>query len=173
SGSQFVEMYAGVGAQRVRALFQQARQLARRQGKKSAIIFIDEIEVLGGKRGAHTSHLEYDQTLNQLLVEMDGMRPSDDVRILVVGATDRPDLLDSALLRPGRFDRSVNAELPVGHWRRNILPIRTAGAPLGPAVGLGARARDTSGVSGANREAAVNEAATHAMPKTLDPIGAA
>lgn len=173
SGSQFVEMYAGVGAQRVRALFQQARQQARREGKKSAIIFIDEIEVLGGKRGAHTSHLEYDQTLNQLLVEMDGMRTSDEVRILVVGATNRPDLLDAALLRPGRFDRIVNVELPDRKGRRHILAIHTAGKPLGPDVDLDALARETFGFSGAHLEALVNEAAIQAMRKGADTIGAA
>ena len=87
SGSEFIEMYAGVGAQRVRKLFQTARESALRQKKSNAIIFIDEIEILGGKRGQTTSHLEYDQTLNQLLVEMDGLRVDDDVRILLVAAT--------------------------------------------------------------------------------------
>ncbi|HLS89393.1 MAG TPA: AAA family ATPase, partial [Sphingobacteriaceae bacterium] len=112
SGSQFVEMYAGVGAQRVRQLFREARALARRQGKRSAMVFIDEIEVLGGRRGQHGSHLEYDQTLNQLLVEMDGLNADDPVRVLVIGATNRADLLDPALLRPGRFDRVVHVDLP-------------------------------------------------------------
>src|SRR5690606_6674441 len=107
SGSEFVEMYAGVGARRIRNLFQRARELARSQGNRCAVIFLDEIEVLGGKRGRHASHLEYDQTLNQLLVEMDGLSWDDDVTIVVVAATNRPDLLDEALLRPGRFDRIV------------------------------------------------------------------
>ena len=94
SGSEFIEMYAGVGAQRVRQLFARARKLAKKTGKQKAIIFLDELEVLGGKRGKHSSHLEYDQTLNQLLVEMDGVKAADETRILVVGATNWADLLD-------------------------------------------------------------------------------
>jgi len=104
SGSEFIEMYAGVGAQRVRQLFQTARNNAVKQKKESAIIFIDEIDILGGKRGQNTGHHEYDQTLNQLLVEMDGLKVNDKVRVLVMAATNRVDMLDPALLRPGRFD---------------------------------------------------------------------
>ena len=96
-------MYAGVGAQRVRNLFQKARETARNSKKHRAIIFIDEIEVLGGKRGNNTSHLEYDQTLNQLLVEMDGMNTQTDVQVLLIAATNRPDLLDSAIFTPRAF----------------------------------------------------------------------
>ena len=105
SGSSFMEMYAGVGAQRVRKIFATGRQAAVSQGKESAIIFIDEIEVVGGKRGRHSSHLEYDQTLNQLLVEMDGISVGEDPRVLVIGATNRPDLgsRDSSW----SFDRTV------------------------------------------------------------------
>lgn len=164
SGSQFVEMYAGVGAQRIRKLFKDARNRAEKLGKKSAIIFIDEIEVLGGKRGKHASHLEYDQTLNELLVQMDGIGSGkEEQRILVVAATNRSDLLDSALLRPGRFDRTVKVELPNKEGRLHILRIHTRNRPLAPDVDLAQLARDTYGFSGAHLEAVVNEAAILAM----------
>lgn len=159
SGSEFVEMYAGVGAQRIRKLFSQARKLAQKTGKKSAVIFLDEIEVLGGKRGKHTSHLEYDQTLNQLLVEMDGLKADDGVRILVIAATNRADLLDEALMRPGRFDRQVQVDLPEKEGRLKILEIHTRNKPLAPGVDLERLARDTFGFSGAHLEALANEAA--------------
>lgn len=171
SGSQFVEMYAGVGAQRIRKLFRQAREMAQKQEKPYAIIFIDEIEVLGGKRGKHTSHLEYDQTLNELLVQMDGMASqSSGVQILVVAATNRPDLLDSALLRPGRFDRTVYVELPDREGRRHILNIHTRGRPLADDVDLDMLAQETYGFSGAHLESLVNEAAILALREKKDRI---
>lgn len=163
SGSAFVEMYAGVGAQRVRQIFKKARQAAAGLGKKSAIVFIDEIEVLGGKRGRHTSHLEYDQTLNQLLVEMDGINVNDEVRILVVAATNRGDLLDPALLRPGRFDRVVKVDLPDKEGRLHILQIHAREKPLDPSINLEKVAQETFGLSGAHLESLLNEAAIHAL----------
>ncbi|HEX6971672.1 MAG TPA: AAA family ATPase, partial [Limnochordia bacterium] len=175
SGSQFVEMYAGVGAQRVRKIFQSARSLAERQGKRYAVLFIDEIEVLGGRRGVHHSHLEYDQTLNELLVQMDGIGSGDPEapRVLVVAATNRPDLLDPALLRPGRFDRTVRVDLPDREGRLHILKIHTAGRPLASDVDLAALAKETFGFSGAHLESLVNEAAIHALRAGRDRITAA
>lgn len=173
SGSEFVEMYAGVGAQRVRALFDKARQSAEKSGKESAIIFIDEIDVLGGKRGQHSSHLEYDQTLNQLLVEMDGLRPNDKVRVLVLAATNRADLLDPALLRPGRFDRQVQVELPDKEGRQRILGIHTRNKPLGPDVDLAQLAKETYGFSGAHLESLTNEAAILAFREEKETINMA
>lgn len=173
SGSEFVEMYAGVGAQRVRALFDKARQVAEKSGKESAIVFIDEIDVLGGKRGQHSSHLEYDQTLNQLLVEMDGLRPSDKVRVLVLAATNRADLLDPALLRPGRFDRQVQVDLPDKKGRHRILGIHTRNKPLGADVDLTQLAKETYGFSGAHLESLANEAAILAFREGKDSIAMA
>jgi cell division protease FtsH len=163
SGSEFVEMYAGVGAQRVRELFKRARELSRRENNKNAAIFIDEIDVLGGKRGQHSGHLEYDQTLNQLLVEMDGISTNDDVRILVMAATNRVDLLDPALLRPGRFDRIIRVELPDKEARLHILKLHTGNKPLAAEVDLGQIARQTFGFSGAHLESLANEAAIFAL----------
>src|SRR5690625_4956302 len=163
SGSQFVEMYAGVGAQRVRKLFRDAREQAKKRGKQSAMVFLDELEVLGGRRGQHGSHLEYDQTLNQLLVEMDGLTADDPVRVLVIGATNRADLLDPALLRPGRFDRIVNVDLPDREGRLHILRIHARDKPLAVDVDLMEVARDTFGFSGAHLESLLNEAAILAM----------
>lgn len=163
SGSEFIEMYAGVGAQRVRRLFQEARETARRRGKRYAVIFIDEIDILGGKRGQTTSHLEYDQTLNQLLVEMDGLGIDDEVLILVVAATNRPDMLDPALLRPGRFDRQVRVELPDRDGRLEILRLHTRNKPLAGDVDLDVIAKETFGFSGAHLESLANEAAILAM----------
>lgn len=163
SGSEFVEMYAGVGAQRIRQLFHRAKETARKQGKNKAIIFIDEIDVLGGQRGKHSSHLEYDQTLNQLLVEMDGIANADDVQVLVIGATNRADLLDAALLRPGRFDRLVKVDLPEKEARLQILQVHTRNKPLAANVDLTQLAQETYGFSGAHLENLANEAAILAM----------
>jgi cell division protease FtsH len=169
-GSSFVEMYAGVGAQRVRQLFSKARQQAQKAGKKSAIIFIDEIEVIAGKRGGHTSHLEYDQTLNQLLVEMDGIKQNEAVKIVLIAATNRADLLDSAIMRPGRFDRQVKVDLPDKDGRMHILNIHAKGKPLGAEVSLEEIAKDTFGFSGAHLESLLNEAAILAYRRSHHEI---
>jgi vesicle-fusing ATPase len=161
SGSEFIEIYAGVGAQRVRQLFADAREAARHHGG-STVIFIDELEVIGGRRGQHTSHLEYDQTLNQLLVAMDGIA-ADSVRILVIGATNRLDLLDPALLRPGRLDRIVRVDLPDRAGRLAILKIHTANKPLHQSANLERLAGQTFGFSGAHLESLANEAAILAL----------
>ncbi len=169
SGSEFIEVYAGVGAQRVRDLFRRARDEGR-QNNSPAIIFIDELDVLGGKRGRHQSHLEYDQTLNQLLVEMDGIGGNLGTHVLVVGATNRVDLLDDALLRPGRFDRIVRVDLPDREGRRQILELHTRGKPLAAGVDLDGIARDTFGFSGAHLESLANEAAILAMRQGLEEV---
>ncbi|MDI3327301.1 MAG: AAA family ATPase [Alicyclobacillaceae bacterium] len=169
SGSEFVEMYVGIGAQRVRELFRRARQSARREGKDSAIIFIDEIDVIGGRRGAH-SHQEYDQTLNQLLTEMDGMQTTSDPLVLVMAATNRIDALDPALLRPGRFDRIIKVDLPDKEGRLHILQIQTRNKPLAPSVDLEQVARETFGFSGAQLESLANEAAIIALREGKDRI---
>lgn len=170
SGSEFIEMYAGVGAQRVRRLFQTARESALKQGKSNALIFIDEIDILGGKRGQTTSHHEYDQTLNQLLVEMDGLRVDDKVRVLVVAATNRVDMLDPALLRPGRFDRQVKVDLPDKQGRLEILKLHTRNKPLADDVSLEDLAKETFGFSGAHLESLANEAAILAMREGCEVI---
>lgn len=170
SGSEFIEMYAGVGAQRVRKLFKTAREAAQKHKKNYALIFLDEIDVLGGKRGRTSSHLEYDQTLNQLLVEMDGIDVDDEVQLLVVAATNRADMLDPALLRPGRFDRQVRVDLPDKEGRLEILRLHTRNKPLAKDVSLPELAQDTFGFSGAHLESLANEAAILAMREAMKEI---
>lgn len=170
AGSEFIEMYAGVGAQRVRQLFDRAREVARNQKKSKAIIFIDEIDVLGAKRGSNQGHMEYEQTLNQLLVEMDGISRDDDVKVLLIGATNRPDLLDPALLRPGRFDRLVRVDLPDREARLQILKLHTRNKPLAADVDLAQIAQDAYGFSGAHLESLCNEAAILAMREQSNQI---
>jgi vesicle-fusing ATPase len=170
SGSEFVEMYVGVGAQRVRKLFQQARKAAKYLKKSSAVIFIDEIEVLGGARGQNNGHQEHDQTLNELLVQMDGISTAEEIKILVIGATNRIDMLDPALLRPGRFDRLVNVDLPDKKGRLHILKLHVKNKPLAADVSVEALAKDTFGFSGAQLESVTNEAAILAMREGSDKI---
>lgn len=173
AGSDFIEMYAGVGAKRVRDLFASARSAAAARGSRTAVVFIDEIDVVGAVRGRHASHMEYDQTLNQLLVEMDGLTSSnDDVRVLVMAATNRPDLLDPALLRPGRFDRTVSVDLPDAAGRLEILKIHTAAKPIADDVDLEEVAHEAYGFSGAHLESLANEAAILALRAGRDTITA-
>lgn len=170
SGSEFVEMYAGVGAKRVRDLFNNAKKLAVRERKFKAILFIDEIEVLGAKRGTHTNHMEYDQTLNQLLVEMDGLQSNYEGQLLVIAATNRADMIDPALLRPGRFDRIVQVDLPDKEARLKILELHTKNKPMDKDVELDIIAQDTFGFSGAHLESLANEAAILALRENQDKI---
>ncbi len=152
SGSDFVEMFAGVGASRVRKLFKEARKHA------ACIVFIDELDAVGRSRGSQSlSHEEREQTLNQLLVEMDGFAPNQG--IVVIAATNRPDILDKALMRPGRFDRQVTVANPDLRGREAILAIHSRKVPTTPGVDLRAVARGTPGFSGADLANLVNEAA--------------
>ncbi|MGI6127054.1 MAG: AAA family ATPase [Planifilum sp.] len=172
SGSEFVEMYVGVGAQRIRQLFREARRRAKKSGKTSGVVFIDEIDAIGGRREGGTQHREYDQTLNQLLTEMDGITSDQDVRILVIAATNRKELLDSALLRPGRFDRHIEVDLPDKRARKQILQLHTRNKPLDDRVDLEKIASETFGFSGAQLESLTNEAAIYALrdgEKTIGP----
>lgn len=170
SGSEFVEMYAGVGAERVRGLFRRAREMVRTQKKSSAIIFIDELDILGAKRGSNVSHHEYDQTLNQLLVEMDGLRADQGAHILVMAATNRPEALDDAILRPGRFDRQVKVDLPDKEGRLAILKIHMRNKPLAKNADLENIAHETFGFSGAHLESVTNEAGIFALREGTDEI---
>ncbi len=153
SGSDFVEMYVGVGASRVRDLFAQAKKLA------PSILFIDEIDAVGRHRGAGMGggHDEREQTLNQMLVEMDGFDANDSV--IIIAATNRPDILDPALLRPGRFDRQVTVNYPDIKGREEILKVHARGKPLAPDVRLPVIAASTAGFTGADLENLLNEAA--------------
>ncbi|MEK3881408.1 AAA family ATPase [Paenibacillus sp. PL2-23] len=169
SGSEFVEMYVGVGAGRVRDLFKEARTKAKKAGKSSAVIFIDEIEVIGGKRDGG-QHREYDQTLNQLLTEMDGIHANESPRILLIAATNRKEMLDGALLRPGRFDRHIGVELPDKKGRQHILSIHAANKPLEDSVSLERLAEQTYSFSGAQLESVMNEAAIYAMREACELI---
>lgn len=157
TGSDFMEMFVGVGASRVRDLFQQARKMGR------AIIFIDEIDSIGRKRGAGLGggHDEREQTLNQMLAEMDGFETSEG--IVIMAATNRPDVLDPALLRPGRFDRSIIVPLPEYEERLAILKVHSRDKRMAPEVSLETMARATPGMSGADLANLVNESALFAV----------
>ena len=164
SGSDFVEMYVGVGASRVRDLFEKAKKTM------PSIIFIDEIDAVGRQRGAGLGggHDEREQTLNQLLVEMDGFEANDGV--IVMAATNRADILDKALLRPGRFDRQVYVGLPDVKGREEILKVHTKNKPLAPDVSLRVIAQRTAGFAGADLENLVNEAALLAARRSRKAI---
>jgi cell division protease FtsH len=165
SGSDFMEMFVGVGASRVRDLFATARK------QSPAIVFIDEIDSIGRKRGAGVGggHDEREQTLNQMLSEMDGFDPSEGV--VVIAATNRPDVLDPALLRPGRFDRQIVVPLPDLDERLPILEVHAKGKPLDASVSLAMVARGTPGMSGADLANLVNESALHAVRRHSTTIG--
>ncbi|MDA0733494.1 MAG: ATP-dependent zinc metalloprotease FtsH [Chloroflexi bacterium] len=164
SGSEFVEMFVGVGAARVRDLFDQAKR------NVPCIVFVDEIDAVGRHRGAGLGggHDEREQTLNQLLVEMDGFETN--TNIIVLAATNRPDILDPALLRPGRFDRRVTLDLPDVVGRQAILKVHSAGKPIATSVNLGTLAKETPGFSGADLSNLINEAALLAARKNLKSI---
>ena len=164
SGSDFVEMYVGVGASRVRDLFDQAKK------SSPCIIFIDEIDAVGRQRGAGLGggHDEREQTLNQLLVEMDGFGANEGV--IMIAATNRPDILDPALMRPGRFDRQIVVNYPDIKGREEILKVHARGKPLAPDVELSVIAKSTAGFTGADLENLLNEAALLAARKNLHSI---
>jgi len=165
SSSEFVEMFVGVGASRVRDLFDQAKR------HSPCIVFVDEIDAVGRQRGAGLggSHDEREQTLNQMLVEMDGF--DTDTNVIIIAATNRPDILDPALLRPGRFDRRVTLDRPDMKGREAILKVHVKGKPLEPSVDLGTLARGTPGLVGADLENLVNEGAILAARRNKKSIG--
>jgi cell division protease FtsH len=165
SGSEFVEMFVGVGASRVRDLFDQAKK------NSPCIIFVDEIDAVGRHRGAGMGggNDEREQTLNQILVEMDGF--DTDTNIVIIAATNRPDILDPALMRPGRFDRKVVVDRPDRRGREAILKVHARGKPLTPDVDLGVVAAQTAGMVGADLENLVNEAAILAARRNKRTIG--
>ena len=165
SGSDFVEMFVGVGASRVRDLFDQAKQNA------PAIIFIDEIDAVGRHRGAGMGggHDEREQTLNQMLVEMDGFDVN--ANVILIAATNRPDILDPALLRPGRFDRQVSVDAPDLRGRERILQVHAKGKPMAPDVDLHAVAKRTPGFTGADLANVLNEAALLTARTKLVVVG--
>ena len=167
SGSEFVEMFVGVGASRVRDLFDQAKRNA------PAIVFVDEIDAVGRQRGSGLggSHDEREQTLNQILVEMDGFESNSNV--IVIAATNRPDILDPALLRPGRFDRQVTLDLPDVKGRRAVLDVHVKGKPLEQDISLETIARQTPGFSGADLANLVNESAILAARRNRKRISMA
>ncbi|MCC6347771.1 MAG: ATP-dependent zinc metalloprotease FtsH, partial [Nitrospirales bacterium] len=164
SASEFIEMFVGVGASRVRDMFKKAKEA------QPSIIFIDEIDAVGRTRGAGLGggHDEREQTLNQLLSEMDGFEPNEEV--IVMAATNRPDVLDPALLRPGRFDRRILIDRPGLHERKAILEVHTRGKPIAGDVDLESIARGTPGMTGADLENLTNEAALIAVRKDKDRI---